>query len=56
MLEKDFSLMAEQRNITFVLDNKAKKEVIYTDKNMLFKVLENLFNNAELEQSRDTSC
>ncbi|MGI6061255.1 MAG: ATP-binding protein [Blautia sp.] len=51
-LEKDFSLMAEQRNITFVLDNKAKQEVIYTDKNMLFKVLENLFNNA-LRFTRD---
>ena len=44
--------MAEQRNITFVLDNKAKQEVIYTDKNMLFKVLENLFNNA-LRFTRD---
>ena len=51
-LEKDFLLMAEQRNITFVLDNKAKQEVIYTDKNILFKVLENLFNNA-LRFTRD---
>lgn len=45
-LESDFTLVAEQHQKTFKLINQSEMKVIYTDKNMLFKILENLLNNA----------
>lgn len=45
-IEDDFSILAGQHQRSFQLNNQSKKDAIYTDKNMLFKILENLLNNA----------
>jgi signal transduction histidine kinase len=45
-LENDFTLLAAQHQKKFELDNRLIPEIIHIDKNMLFKILENLLNNA----------
>lgn len=45
-LKEEFSILMEQSQKEFVLNNQSQRDRIYTDKNMLFKVLENLLNNA----------
>lgn len=54
-IEDDFTILAGQRQRSFLLNNRSKKDIIYTDKNMLFKILENLLNNAlRFSESRIT--
>lgn len=45
-IERDFSFLAEQRNRSFQLCNLAETACICTDRSLLFKILENLLDNA----------
>ncbi len=45
-LERECSLLAGQQGKTFVLENRLTSEVLWLDKQMLFKILENIVGNA----------
>lgn len=45
-IENNFSLVAKQHRKHFKVDNFTETEMIYTDRDMLLKVLENIFDNA----------
>lgn len=45
-IERSFSLIAEKRGRKFQIQDHFRKEILYTDRDMLMRILENIFDNA----------
>ena len=45
-IERSFSLIAEKRGRKFQIQDHFRREILYTDRDMLMRILENIFDNA----------